>query len=378
MRVLILTSWYPNKKNIISGVFVREQVKALQINEVNPVVFYPFDTSLEKGELICNNENGINTYRANTDYVNNTKLSKLNSIYISIKMMKRIINENKIEIINAHVCYEAGIIAYIYNKLYKIPYVITEHRSNIRHFASKYYNNMLFKAAYGNAKKVITVSKFLNEELKTLGYNFTGEIIGNTVDTNKFYVSKRNRIPNEYNLLFVGSMKEDDVKGLHFFIPALMSFIKNHKELKITTTFVGEGEKRAYFMQLFKDNGFEEQCNFIGNVAKERIPEFMADCDIFVLPSIKETFGAVLIEAMASGKPVLATKCGGPEEFVNEDVGVLVQSGSIHALEKGISTIINNFDKYDSETIKDYAKTNYDYKIIGSKIKKVLEESIRN
>lgn len=55
-----------------------------------------------------------------------------------------------------------------------------------------------------------------------------------------------------------------------------------------------------------------------------------------VLPSLKETFGSVFIEAMAGGKPVLATNCGRPDEFVNENVGILVDSGSIKALKNGI------------------------------------------
>jgi len=80
------------------------------------------------------------------------------------------------------VAYPAGIVSYmsyLLNK--KVPYVLTEHRSNVKEFADRFYNNIL-KKVYFNAKKVITVSEFLQKELISLGYNFSGIVIGNVID----------------------------------------------------------------------------------------------------------------------------------------------------------------------------------------------------
>ncbi len=87
-----------------------------------------------------------------------------------------------------------------------------------------------------------------------------------------------------------------------------------------------------------------------------------------VLPSVKETFGSVLIEAMAAGKPVLATKCGGPDEFVIKDVGILVEKKSEEALEKGLIYIIENYEKFNSYNIRKYAVENYSYEAIGNQL----------
>lgn len=93
-----------------------------------------------------------------------------------------------------------------------------------------------------------------------------------------------------------------------------------------------------------------------------------------VLPSIKETFGCVLIEAMACGKPVLATKSGGPNEFVNNNVGILVEPKNEKALEEGIDLIIKRYDTFDPEYIRKYVVDNYSYDIIGQKIRKVYDD----
>ncbi|MCS4463563.1 glycosyltransferase [Clostridium botulinum] len=100
----------------------------------------------------------------------------------------------------------------------------------------------------------------------------------------------------------------------------------------------------------------------------------MKRSDFLVLPSIKETFGCVLIEAMACGKPVLATKSGGPNEFVNNNVGILVEPKNEKALEEGIDLIIKRYDTFDPEYIRKYVVDNYSYNIIGQKIRKVYDD----
>ncbi|MCS4455388.1 glycosyltransferase [Clostridium botulinum] len=77
---------------------------------------------------------------------------------------------------------------------------------------------------------------------------------------------------------------------------------------------------------------------------------------------------------MACGKPVLATKSGGPNEFVNNNVGILVEPKNEKALEEGIDLIIKRYDTFDPEYIRKYVVDNYSYNIIGQKIRKVYDD----
>jgi glycosyltransferase involved in cell wall biosynthesis len=92
-----------------------------------------------------------------------------------------------------------------------------------------------------------------------------------------------------------------------------------------------------------------------GGRPHNEIPIWMNACDVFVLPSLRESFGVVQIEAMACGKPVVATYNGGSEEIItSEDYGLLCESANPKALAE---KILIAFDKeWDGETIRRYAE----------------------
>ena len=100
----------------------------------------------------------------------------------------------------------------------------------------------------------------------------------------------------------------------------------------------------------------------------------MQKCDIFVLSSKIETFGVVLIEAMACGKPVVATKCGGPESIVvNTELGELVEN-SEDAFVQGLETVINGIERYDNEKIRDYVVANFSPEVLADKLTEIYEK----
>ncbi|MCS4447536.1 glycosyltransferase [Clostridium botulinum] len=139
-------------------------------------------------------------------------------------------------------------------------------------------------------------------------------------------------------------------------------------------TFIGNGINKVKYEKMCEDLNIKNKCKFLGTIDKQDIPIYIKRNDFLVLPSIKETFGCVLIEAMACGKPVLATKSGGPNEFVNNNVGILVEPKNEKALEEGIDLIIKRYDTFDPEYIRKYVVDNYSYNIIGQKIRKVYDD----
>ncbi len=91
----------------------------------------------------------------------------------------------------------------------------------------------------------------------------------------------------------------------------------------------------------------------------------MRESALLVLPSRTETFGAVLIEALACGTPVVATKCGGTEDIVNESVGLLVPKENPEALAKAIIEVVVERQKFDSTKLRNYALENFDWEKIA-------------
>jgi glycosyltransferase involved in cell wall biosynthesis len=143
------------------------------------------------------------------------------------------------------------------------------------------------------------------------------------------------------NLLFVANCLPH--KGLHFLIPAL-HLAKNKS---FVLDIVGDYSiKVAYVKKIKRDvkkYGLEEQVFWRGKVSREEIGQYYSRADIFVLPSLKEAFGLVLLEAMAFGLPVVASEVGGiPEVVEHQKTGLLVPPKDIVALSQAITILIED------------------------------------
>ena len=94
----------------------------------------------------------------------------------------------------------------------------------------------------------------------------------------------------------------------------------------------------------------------------------VASSDVVVMSSRIETFGVVLIEGMAQGKPVIATRCGGPEEFITPDLGILVDVENVDQLCNAMINVKKNYSKYNRDHIITSCKENYSQSRIANKL----------
>ena len=122
----------------------------------------------------------------------------------------------------------------------------------------------------------------------------------------------------------------------------------------------------------------QKQVNFLGRISQERVREEMMKSDCFVLSSNFETFGVVLIEALACGLPLIATKCGGPEDIVNEQNGILIDVENQLQLEDAMITMYKNAHNYDKEKLRNYAKEKFGEKTFIENVIKYYKVRIDN
>ena len=85
----------------------------------------------------------------------------------------------------------------------------------------------------------------------------------------------------------------------------------------------------------------------------------MTACDFFVLPSLFETFGLVAAKALALGNPFIATRCGGPEDIVKNEDGILVEAGNIEGMAKALGDIVAQRTRFNSKTIRASCKSRF-------------------
>jgi glycosyltransferase involved in cell wall biosynthesis len=262
---------------------------------------------------------------------------------------------------------------------YGKPLIITAHGSDIhtRPFASdRYYN--LAKFTLGKADQVITVSKPNAGKLLSLGVPQSKiHIIPNGYDKKLFKpiplgeARKGLGLPTSKKvILTVGSLV--DVKGHAYLIHAMQTVLR--KQSNVVLVIIGSGPSEKVLKKQAKNLGLNDNVLFTEMKKHEEIPIWMNACDLFVLPSLNEGFPTVIPEALACGKPIVATNVGGiPEIITKQDVGILVNPRSPRELSSAILDALEK--KWNSKAILSYANR-YSWDTLVIRIISLYEEML--
>jgi glycosyltransferase involved in cell wall biosynthesis len=388
LRILIIPSWYPNEFSRVNGTFIEEHAKAIALyNEV--FVFYPYFYPLvrfvkrivHKNKKHFNDisEGNLKVLRVRIPYITIPikGLDFLGKIFfmliytsVSIIIFKKLYNQLKPDIVHCHVTIPAGLIGALISKIYKIPLVISEHAGPFSQLMPTAIHKRAVKYSIDAAAIILPVSAALKRQINSYFTMNNFEIIPNTVDMDIFYFNTIADIEAKTNILFVGLFHE--IKGIPVLLEAISLLYKNGIK-NFTLNIIGDNND--YLLSNYKNMtdvlGIKELVVFHGQKTKKEIAEFMRNCSFLVLPSLAETFGCVVIEALSCGKPVLATKCGGPEELINKENGLLVSPGDVVALKDGLKFMLENYYKFDSEKISREAKALYSHEEVGKRISEI-------
>lgn len=188
----------------------------------------------------------------------------------------------------------------------------------------------------------------------------------------KFNLDEKHKI-----VMFVGAMdKAHYFKGIDILLEALKLVKENHEMAKLV--LVGEGDLRKEYENLAGQLGLNRDVVFTGPVSDEELPKIYNLADMCVLPSINraEAFGLVLVEAMASGKPVIASSLAGVREVVNDGVnGWLAKPGVAEDLASKIDYFLTNEGeaKQFGSLGREKCEKNYNWGIIGRGLEKVYK-----
>jgi glycosyltransferase involved in cell wall biosynthesis len=173
-------------------------------------------------------------------------------------------------------------------------------------------------------------------------------------------------------ILFVGRLNYQ--KGLRYLLAAMPTVLSRFKGAKLV--IVGGGEQFVYLQNLSESLGVKNSVIFTGEIPHERITDAFAAADILVLPSIFESFGIVLIEAQAMGKPVVCTRVGGvPEALIEKETGIIVEPRRPDQLAEAIISILSNpkMAKSMGEKGRKFVEENFDWQKTVSKIVEIYE-----
>ena len=143
-----------------------------------------------------------------------------------------------------------------------------------------------------------------------------------------------------------------DQKGINHLLHAA-ALLRARVDCPFELVIGGDGAERQRLEHLTRQLGLTNICRFVGLLDRTQVRDWMRWCDVFVLPSIHETFGVVVGEAMACGKPVIATRCGGPEFVVGDGCGILVPIADAQALADAMEQFLLGQVQYDPVRIRE-------------------------
>ncbi|KAF2955574.1 glycosyl transferase group 1 [Marinitoga sp. 38H-ov] len=374
MNILIFSEMFPKKNNPSSGIFIIERLK--ELNKINDIKydFIPISTednlimkTLKKARnikpLILPNKIQV---EARSFIPLKVKLSTIDRLGIlknipkywikyASKMANEIIKKVDIDydIIHAHRVFPEGYAAYLINKKYNIPYIITAHGGEIHSISNKYYE--IINLIFNNASKII----FVSEALRKIALNIFDikeektVVIPNGYNQNIFKPYDKNEIRKElgiykknYNYVgFVGNLipikRADKLPDIFNLIG-----IKNTKFI-----VVGDG----YLRNEIENKTKNLDILFTGRVSQNDVAKYMNAMDIMILPSRNEGWPCVVLEAQACGTDVIGSNNGGiPEAIGFEEYIVEDDDNFEYRFAKRVREVLKN--GYDRNKIIDRAK----------------------
>ena len=262
------------------------------------------------------------------------------------KKLKKIVDEFKPDIIHTHNhFFFSTLVGMLVKKRYNICTICTIHNGSVKDISGKLsiiiktYEKIILRLINNNSELVITGSQKLYENGKKLGIDSNRMIVIPNAVEFSFYHQNRTYSNRPRKVLFVGRLFS--LKGPQLLIKAARLVIKKIPDTEFF--IVGDGPMREKLVDMVKKYNLSKNVVFCGELTDVR--KKMKDSDLYVRPSLLEGFPYGVLEAMASGLPVIATKIGGtPDLLTHEKTGYLVKPGNINDLANAMINLLSNSD----------------------------------
>ena len=223
-----------------------------------------------------------------------------------LTLARKTLEASRPDVVYAHFLVPAGLIAAVAGRA---PLVVTAHGRDVRNIGAFPGIGAATRLVVRRASTVVCVSRYLQRELETKLPDACGktEVVSSGVDRERFAVTEPP--PGPPSFLCVGAL--DERKNVVRLADAFAELGEG------TLTFAGDGPLRPQLER-------RERVSLLGRVPHAEIPRLLAESRVLAQPSLVEPLGQALLEAMACGRAVVATRIGGPPEFVPPEAGFLV------------------------------------------------------
>jgi glycosyltransferase involved in cell wall biosynthesis len=370
LRIFIIPSWFPSQTSPFAGIFIEDQVRALARRrpgwQVAVSTWGQDETVVELRRPVASLARVLDRrrHRPSVDRLETAIVYSTPVVHSTPRLLggrlDAIVEANRanadrarselgdLDLIHAHAAFPAGLIALQLSRELRIPYVVTEHSG--RALQARVERTELGRKAFteglSQAAATIAVSRALGRRLTESGTPVT-DVIPNVVDEDFFTPAQAPPPPIARPRVFtLGRLVEG--KGIVELLEATARLRTGGQPVELRIG--GDGPRRREWQRHADSLGLAHDVRFLGTLTREAVREELRKCSCFALASESETFGVVCIEALASGRPLVATSSGGPEDIVTDENGVLVPVGDVEGLAAGVRAVLSR--NYDAEAIR--------------------------
>jgi len=274
------------------------------------------------------------------------------------------------DLIHAHMIYPEGAVAHRLSQRYGVPFVVSEHAPWTERWFRRTRVRREALAAARAASFLLPVSTSVRRTMAAYGIDDDRmHVVPVGVDGDVFRPG-RPEDRRDGQVLYVGWINY--TKGIDVLLRAMDLLRRRASPARLV--LVGGALYRHTRLQeeklrrLADSLGLEDSVTFVGRKPQHEVARMMAESAVVVLPSRAESFGAVLVEALACGTPVVATRCGGPEDIVVDGVGVLVSPEDSEGLADGISQFLGYRTDYEGGRLREHALSNFGLDVVTDRL----------
>ncbi|MBI3529596.1 MAG: glycosyltransferase [Betaproteobacteria bacterium] len=290
------------------------------------------------------------------------------------RLADRLHEERRFDLIHAHFIYPDGVLAARLGRRYGLPVVTTEGAPWRPWFDDYPAVRAQVLRALASVRLVLPVSTSLERNIvDAMGGHVTTRVVHNVVDEATFTPSETEGSWDPDQLLFVGVIRR--VKGLDILVRAFATLARRRPTLRLLV--IGAAFYRGYqrdedeVRRLVGELGLAGRIRFAGQSSPAEVAAAMQRSALLVVPSRRETFSAVTAEAIASGTPVVATRCGGPEDIITPENGRLVPSEDPEALARAIDEMLGLRAQFDRRALHADMVARFGMQVTAARLAKV-------
>jgi glycogen synthase len=374
VKILFLTTSWPRAESPIDGIFVREHALAAAERAEVAVVYLERAAAANGAvEILPPGERESPPVWRVRYRRFGRPLSYVGFIAGALAARRRLRGRGFVpDIVHAN-SFLSALPALVLGRIDKVPVVYTEHSTIFMPENPERLSppmQLAARLALQRTDRVLPVSEALAEVLRKLAPRARLQVVPNAVDITLFHPDGRAAEERSPRLLTAGLL-DTDHKGIDVLLNALARLPDGSS---VRLEVVGDGARRESYERLAQSLGLDETVAFSGLKPKPELAASMREADLFVLASRYENNPCVLLEAMASGLPVVATSVGGVPEIVDQASGILVPPRDPDRLALAIDAALGRLRSFDREAIAHRACERFSRDAVGGRLAALYSE----